>query len=92
VWSSRDLNDELAMGNFSTIVSNNRCSWPCICKTHPLKNLITLFFNHQLCNKDGRKLVDENEDWCIYFVHVAKYVCLNGIGIIPRTKVGKTLV
>ncbi len=51
-----------------------------------------LFFSHKLYNKDGQKLVDENEDWCIYFVHVAKYVCSNGIGITPRTKVGRTLV
>jgi hypothetical protein len=83
------------MGKFSTIVSNKiilKCNWPCICKIHPLKDRITLLFSHQLYNKDGKNLVDENEDWCIYFVHVDKYVCSNGIGIIPRTKVGRTLV
>jgi membrane-anchored protein YejM (alkaline phosphatase superfamily) len=46
--------------------------FPCICKILLLNDKVTLFFNLHLCDNAWQMVVDKNEDWGIWCVHVAE--------------------
>lgn len=60
---SNDLPNDLLLENI----------WPSILKIFPWQDQITLFFSLHLLNKAWKQLVDSNESWSAYNVHLAKY-------------------
>jgi hypothetical protein len=45
----------------------------CICKIVPMNDKVALFLSLHLCNKASQIVVDKNEDWGIWCVHVAEF-------------------